>query len=92
LTYRLASRLTPVDAKQLADTIATDFTMGTANPAFKKVLRLEELGQGEESDLFEVEDLQLIAIALESPAFVERYPEGYAELRAEVTRILKSGR
>jgi hypothetical protein len=65
--------------------------MGTAHPAVPKVRRLAELGQDDESDLFDLEDLKSIATVLETHEFVQKYPEGYAELRAEVTRILTTG-
>ena len=86
--YRLTSRLSDVDVKQLADAIAADFTMGTAHPAFKKV---PSLGP-KESDPFELEELQAIAAVLDTHDFVKRHPKGYAELRAEINRILTTGR
>jgi hypothetical protein len=54
----------------------------------RKVRRLGDLGPGEESDLFDLKELQSIATVL-GPG--NRDPEGYAELLAEVTRILTTG-
>jgi len=92
LGYRLASRLSAIDAKQLADTIEGTFTMGTSNRAVRKIRELGELRADEESDLFDLEELRSVALALESPAFVEGYPRamstyarrsGFSRLAAE---------
>jgi Flp pilus assembly protein TadD len=54
LMYKITSRLSKTDADDLADAIAS-FTMGTANPAVKKVRRLAEIEPDDESDAFEIE-------------------------------------
>lgn len=88
--WTLKSRLSKHDADDLAFTIASVFTMGTAHPAFRKVRRLGELGPGEESDLFDQDDLKALASVLE-PFDAQHYPDHVA-LRDEVAGILTTGR
>ena len=84
VTYRLSSRLSPIDARDLAEALDS-LGAGASHSSARKIRLLAE------SEPFEIDELTLIAEVLGMGDFARR-AEDYAVLREEVTRILATGR